>query len=293
MSPRNPAPTRAAIVAAASRLLESGGLDAVTLRAVGAEAGVSRSAPYRHFADKAELLQFLAVRTLTEMAAEVRMRSAAIEPVEALLAGSLAYVEYAVAHPNHYLLIFGDAPQIAPVPEAEAAADDAMSALAELVDRVRSQGRFTSVPAREMATVLWVSLHGIAQLQITGHLHEPRTLDGDQRLGDLVALTVRAFGVLWSEDDAAFIGTVAEFPSLSWVAETFVEALKGIEKLVEAVLIDMSEENESIPEPFGSRRFSGKFLVRIPPEAHRQLAIAAAQQKVSLNRLAANRLVGS
>src|SRR4051794_16883803 len=68
MSPRDPAPTRAAIVAAAGRLLEVGGPEAVTLRSVGAEAGVSRSATYRHFEDKADLLRALAAQGLIELA---------------------------------------------------------------------------------------------------------------------------------------------------------------------------------------------------------------------------------
>ncbi|PIF03179.1 MAG: hypothetical protein CSA63_02285 [Propionibacterium sp.] len=41
------------------------------------------------------------------------------------------------------------------------------------------------------------------------------------------------------------------------------------------------------------RSYSGRFLVRIPPEAHRQLAVEAAEQNISLNRLVANRLAGT
>jgi len=195
VSPRDPAPTRNAIVAAASRLLEAGGIEAVTLRAVGEAAGVSRAAPYRHFADKAALLQHLAVRMLTDMASGVRGSASGLDPVMGLHAGCLAYVNLAIERPNHYLLIFGDAPAVAPSPEAESAADDALGAIEELVAQVGSRGLLNTAPTREMATILWVTLHGIAQLQITGHLHEPRTIDGDHRLGELVELTVQALGV--------------------------------------------------------------------------------------------------
>lgn len=195
MAPRNPEPTRSAIIAAASRLLESGGIEAVTLRAVGDDAGVSRAAPYRHFADKAAILQHLAILTLTGMAAKMRAAADGLDPVAGLHARSLAYVHAAVDQPNHYLLIFGDMPVVSPAPEAEAAADDAMRAIEEGVERVRDRGLLSAVAPREMATVIWVALHGIAQLQITGHLHEPRTLDGDARLDELVALTIGALGV--------------------------------------------------------------------------------------------------
>ena len=196
MTPRNPEPTRAAIIAAASRLLESGGIEAVTLRAVGDEAGISRATPYRHFADKAALLQHLAVLTLGGMATRMRAAAAGLDSIAGLQARALAYVHAAVEQPNHYLLIFGDMPVVSPAPEAEAAADDAMLAIEEGVEQVRDRGHFSSVATREMATVIWVALHGIAQLQITGHLHEPRTLDGDARLDELVGLTIGALGAV-------------------------------------------------------------------------------------------------
>lgn len=196
MAPRNPEPTRAAIIAAASRLLESGGIEAVTLRAVGDAAGISRAAPYRHFADKAALLQHLAVLTLGGMAARMRDVAEGLDAIAGLQARALAYVHAAVEQPNHYLLIFGDMPVVSPAPEAEAAADDAMRAIEEGVEQARDRGYLSNIATREMATVIWVALHGISQLQITGHLHEPRTLDGDARLDELVSLAIGALGVV-------------------------------------------------------------------------------------------------
>jgi len=58
------------------------------------------------------------------------------------------------------------------------------------------------------------------------------------------------------------------------------------------VLDDIATVGEVPPEPIADRSYSGKFMVRITPEAHRQLAITAAEQNVSLNRLAASRLAG-
>lgn len=72
MSPRDPGPTRAAILDAAATLLEDRGPESVTLRAVGEAAGVSRSAPYRHYADKAALMRALAGRTLRQIAERIR-----------------------------------------------------------------------------------------------------------------------------------------------------------------------------------------------------------------------------
>lgn len=193
MSPRNPEPTRAAVLAAADALLESGGPSAVTLRAVGDEAGVSRSAPYRHFAGKAELLAAVALSTLTDLGAGIRAAAAGGERATALRRGCEGYLRYAFARPQHYLLVFGSAPMPDPDPAIEAAADDGLLALRELVEQAQSDGRLPGAPAREFATVLWVFLHGLCQLQLTGHLHEPRTIDGDTRLLELLDLALAAW----------------------------------------------------------------------------------------------------
>lgn len=205
MSPRNAAPTRAAIVAAAGTLLESGGPEAVTLRSVGAAAGVSRSAAYRHYDDKADLLRALAAKTLTELAASIRRAAERDGRHSRLHRGCAAYVAYALEQPHHYQLIFGDTPIVQPDQELESAADDGMHAIRELVEHAQAEGELGAGPPRELATVVWVLLHGLAQLQITGHLHEPRTIDGDTGLDDLLALALAALRPTrrpgWSNDE--------------------------------------------------------------------------------------------
>jgi predicted HicB family RNase H-like nuclease len=98
------------------------------------------------------------------------------------------------------------------------------------------------------------------------------------------------YRVTWSEDDNEYVGLCVEFPSLSWLARTAGGALKGIRKFVEDVVKDMHNEGEAIPEPIACRRYSGKFIVRVPPQVHRKLAIQAAESGVSLNRLASSKL---
>jgi len=101
------------------------------------------------------------------------------------------------------------------------------------------------------------------------------------------------YRVRWSAEDEAYIGTVAELPSLSWAADDQGAAFQGIRELVVDVLEDMRASGETLPEAIADRSYSGKFMVRVTPEVHRQLALDAAEQQVSLNRLAASRLVGA
>jgi len=98
------------------------------------------------------------------------------------------------------------------------------------------------------------------------------------------------YRVTWSEDDNEYVGLSAEFPSLSWLAKKLEVALKGIRKLVRDVVNDMERQGEAVPEPIACRHYSGKFMVRVPPQVHRKLAIEAAESGVSLNRLASSKL---
>ena len=98
------------------------------------------------------------------------------------------------------------------------------------------------------------------------------------------------YRVTWSEEDGEYVGLCAEFPSLSWLARTPEAALKGIRRLVSKVIADMIQNAEPIPDPIATKQFSGKFMVRVPPDVHRQLAIQAAEAGVSLNRLASAKL---
>jgi predicted HicB family RNase H-like nuclease len=98
------------------------------------------------------------------------------------------------------------------------------------------------------------------------------------------------YRIVWSEDDHEYVGLCAEFPSLSWLARTPEDALQGIRKVAAEAVADMQDIGETPPIPLSNRSYSGKLLVRIPPEVHRQLATKAAEQGISLNRLISSRL---
>lgn len=98
------------------------------------------------------------------------------------------------------------------------------------------------------------------------------------------------YRITWSEDDNEYVGLCAEFPSLSWLAGTPEAALRGIRNVVADVLEDMQITGEAAPEPIANKHYSGKFMVRVPSQVHRKLAIEAAENGVSLNRLASAKL---
>jgi predicted HicB family RNase H-like nuclease len=101
------------------------------------------------------------------------------------------------------------------------------------------------------------------------------------------------YRVTWSAEDGEHLGLCAEFPSLSWLAQTPEAALAGIRGTVAEVVEEMRAQTEEIPVPIADRHYSGEFKIRIPPEQHRRLALQASEQGVSLNRLVSAKLTAS
>jgi predicted RNase H-like HicB family nuclease len=98
------------------------------------------------------------------------------------------------------------------------------------------------------------------------------------------------YRVTWSEEDGEHVGLCAEFPSLSWLAATPEKALRGIRELVAEVVEDLRSEGEGTPQPIATKQYSGRFMLRVPPEVHKDLALRAAESGVSLNRYVSSKL---
>ncbi len=93
-----------------------------------------------------------------------------------------------------------------------------------------------------------------------------------------------SYRIIWSEEDQEYVGLCTELPSLSWLSPNQTEAFDGIMKLAASVIQDMEKAGEPIPEPISTKEYSGKFVVRVPPEVHRKLVMEAMGAHVSLNR---------
>ncbi len=98
------------------------------------------------------------------------------------------------------------------------------------------------------------------------------------------------YRVTWSEEDQEYVGLCAEFPSLSWLEKSPEKSLQGIRRLVNESVTDLKRNKEPVPKPISTRPYSGKFVVRVPPEVHRMLAIQAAESGISINRLVSSKL---
>ena len=175
---------RRALLLEAVRTIQAEGAAALTLRGVGDRLGVSRTALYRHFADKQALLDEVAAegfRMLREALREAwgRCGRAGFDEM------GLAYVRFAATHPSHYRVMFGSVPERSePHPHGEGS-DDSTDAFQVLVDAIvaeQAAGRMRREDPQALALYIWATVHGVAMLALDGLLPPPTTPDALARL---------------------------------------------------------------------------------------------------------------
>ena len=151
-----------ALLAAAETLLHSHGPGGLSLREVARVAGVSHTAPYRHFSNKSALLAALARRGLERLHAAMSAAAASVPhgPEQQLIAAGVAYVSFAVSHAEIMQLMFG--PHIGPAPVGTE--KDAFAVLLTIVESGIAAGVFRARDAGELAQVAWSTMHGLAML---------------------------------------------------------------------------------------------------------------------------------
>ncbi len=166
---------------AAAHIVTSQGVAALSLRALGELAGVSRSAPYHYFADKDELLQRLGERGFTMLAEATEAAEAAhIDPLVRARAGLLAYVRFAQDNPQLFRLMFaGILPRRLSLPfgDGESHYDFSSTAAAEAFARMQSgvaalpdSAGLDGGALMLRTNVIWAAVHGVAILAIDENL---------------------------------------------------------------------------------------------------------------------------
>ncbi|MEV7427500.1 MULTISPECIES: TetR/AcrR family transcriptional regulator [unclassified Streptomyces] len=159
------AATRRALLDAAADLLDLGGLEAVTLRAVGAQAGVTRGAPYRHFPDKESLLIAIGTRAWDRLGSHMQALRAnpGLSTTDKVRGGIIALIGIGRAQPHLYKLMFSNPPGD-PAALARAAEASQTEFLAIVADLVGEQD------ARRYGALLISIANGVAGMEVSGQL---------------------------------------------------------------------------------------------------------------------------
>src|ERR1700681_116816 len=158
---------RAACLRAALELLEEGGATALSLRAVARRAGVSPAAPYRHYADREALVSAVAEVGYRELAERLAAAHPAPSTPEQLASVGVAYVEFALARPALFRMMFGE-PCDRDNDERVAATAAVSLYLREIVARC-----FPQADAEALAPAIWALVHGLAFLHLDGEVKAP------------------------------------------------------------------------------------------------------------------------
>lgn len=170
-----------ALLDEAAAMIAQGGVASVTMRALGRRLGVSRGAPYRHFASKEALLVAVAAAGFNRLTTRLQAVDAAAPGcgVERLRRLGEAYVRFAVEHPAHYRLMYGrEALTRDEVPTLRDAAVRLFDEMVEVIRAHQKTGNIKRQDPHTQAYVAWSALHGLASLWIEGQILATDDIEG-------------------------------------------------------------------------------------------------------------------
>lgn len=176
---------RAALLVAAEAELSEKGMEGFSLRSVAKRAGVSHAAPAHHFRDADGLLTALATVGLRRFLDTQHRREAQVDPspLPQLLAAGLGYIDFAMANPALFRLIFSSERPDFDDPELKEAAD---AAYAHLAGQVAACGG-----GEPEASIVWAMAHGFADLLITGRMQDLAAMSPEARDQALVYMLAK------------------------------------------------------------------------------------------------------
>ena len=170
--------TKERLVAVATRLLDEGGPEAVTLRSVAHAIGLSHNAPYKHFTDKRALLAAVAHMSFQEMgAAFMKVAQKEKTPLRALRQIVGQYLDFAERSPHRYRLLFSD-PEIGQARgELETEALATFEPVVRLIKAAQKEGELKKGDASQFTALLYGSLHGLADLRLSGRTRSAKGME--------------------------------------------------------------------------------------------------------------------
>ena len=157
-------------------MIGDGEFSKITMRNLAERLSVSRTAPYRHFADKEALLVAVAEEGFLSLCARIRpiQEKYADSPKEQLLQLGVEYMLFAIEHGAHYKLMFGDnAINYQDYPKVMAAGQQAFRVLLDSVRQCQQAGVVRNEDSIQITYLIWAMGHGFAKLVIAGHIPAP------------------------------------------------------------------------------------------------------------------------
>ena len=155
---------KSALLDAGVTLIGEAGPQAFTIREVARRAGVSHNAPYRHFRDKDELLEAIAVDGFARLTVAMRKwAGSGSTGTDRLRLCGCGYVDFALRWPQHFLVMFD-------LPKDGSVGESAFQTLLEFIVESQKEGALPKGDPHPLALMAWSLVHGIAKLAISGNL---------------------------------------------------------------------------------------------------------------------------
>ena len=174
---------RRALIQAALRQVSAKGPHAFTLRQSARMAGVTHAAAYRHFPDRAALLAAVAEQGFRMLRASIlRGRPRSSNPLKRFQQTGIAYVRFAVRHPEYFRAMFSSEAEGARSASLQKAKDEAFGLVVAGVESCVARGEVRQGATREIALTAWVAMHGLAALLVDRSPRLPRTRASQENL---------------------------------------------------------------------------------------------------------------
>jgi AcrR family transcriptional regulator len=175
---------RAALLKAGEAVLAETGIEGFSLRRVAREVGVSHSAPAHHFGDTQGLLAALAAEGFRQFLEAMQARQASCssdDPQDLLIASGLGYLDFTLAAPALFKLMFGSDRVDVCYPDLEVTAEAAFDHLAQDIARLRGVSPYEDADAMADVMASWSMVHGFASLLLSGRMHPVQDMDQPAR----------------------------------------------------------------------------------------------------------------
>jgi len=183
---------RQALVDSARALLVSGGPAALTLRAAARAAGVSQTAPYRHFASRVDMLAAVAEEAFRRLHARMLEGAASRPGMRALQQIAVEYVRFALESPAEYRVMFGREAAEIEKTSAGRALEDASGAVMNLLEggivEMQRAGVIRPGDPAVMAFAAWSLVHGVVMLTLDGQGSRTRAKPPEELVREATSL---------------------------------------------------------------------------------------------------------
>jgi AcrR family transcriptional regulator len=170
---------REACIQEAMRIIETDGIEQLSMREVSRRLGISHQAPYKHFPSRDHILAEILARSFEDFARHLEARQRSADPHADLQAMGYAYLTYAAQHPLQYRLMFGmPLPDAAQHPQMMEKAGQAFSLLRDVLSRLEGRPYLDGD-----ALYVWATMHGLASLlHMQMYRHLPLAPHTDERI---------------------------------------------------------------------------------------------------------------